>query len=66
VRFVFSSFAFQWFQVKYINARLEGIQPKVQSSNGISSGYNIPGEINSKKSSPKAKISSKETSRFGG
>jgi CLIP-associating protein 1/2 len=52
--------------VKYINARLEGIQPKVQSSNGISSGYNIPGEINSKKSSPKAKISSKETSRFGG
>ncbi|KAK2455175.1 CLIP-associated protein [Trifolium repens] len=51
--------------VKYINARLEGIQPKVQSSNGISSGYNIPGEINSKKSSPKAKISSKETSRFG-
>ncbi|KAI5395324.1 CLIP-associated protein isoform X1 [Lathyrus oleraceus] len=57
--------------VKYINARLEGVQPKVQSSNGISSGYNIPGEINPsslnpKKSSPKAKSSSKGTSLFGG
>lgn len=57
--------------MKYINARLEGVQPKVQSSNGISSGYNIPGEINPsslnpKKSSPKAKSSSKGTSLFGG
>jgi CLIP-associating protein 1/2 len=56
--------------VKYINARLEGIQPKAQSSNGISSGY-ITGEMNPlnanpKKSSPKAKSSSKETSLFGG
>ncbi|KAK7279461.1 hypothetical protein RJT34_24514 [Clitoria ternatea] len=56
--------------VKSINARLEGIQPKVQTSDGISSGY-IAGEIkpvgvNSKKSSPKAKSSSRETSLFGG
>ncbi|CAJ1968308.1 unnamed protein product [Sphenostylis stenocarpa] len=56
--------------VKAINARLEGIQPKVQSSDGISSGY-IAGEIkpvgvNPKKSSPKSKSSSRETSLFGG
>ncbi|KAK7345687.1 hypothetical protein VNO77_16297 [Canavalia gladiata] len=45
--------------VKAIDARLEGIQPKVQSSDSISSGY-IAGEIkpvgvNTKKSSPTAK-----------
>ncbi|XP_027934181.1 CLIP-associated protein-like isoform X1 [Vigna unguiculata] len=56
--------------VKAINARLEGIQPKVQSSDGIASGY-IAGEIkpvgvNPKKSSPKAKSSSRESSLFGG
>nr|KYP42847.1 CLIP-associating protein 1 [Cajanus cajan] len=56
--------------VKAINARLEGIQPKVHSSDGISSGY-IAGEIkpvgvNPKKSSPKAKSSSRESSLFGG
>ncbi|XP_047175414.1 CLIP-associated protein-like [Vigna umbellata] len=56
--------------VKAINARLEGIQPKLQSSDGISSGY-IAGEIkpvgvNPKKSSPKAKSSSRESSLFGG
>ncbi|KAK7345692.1 hypothetical protein VNO77_16302 [Canavalia gladiata] len=56
--------------VKAINARLEGIQPKVRSSDSISSGY-IAGEIkpvgvNTKKSSPKAKSSSRETSLFGG
>ncbi|TKY52810.1 CLIP-associated protein [Spatholobus suberectus] len=55
--------------VKAINARLEGIQPKVHSSDGISSGY-IAGEIkpvgvNPKKSSPKAKSSSRESSLFG-
>ncbi|KAK7378548.1 hypothetical protein VNO80_03991 [Phaseolus coccineus] len=56
--------------VKDINARLEGIQPKVRSSDGIQGGY-ITGEIkhlsvNPKKSSPKAKSSSRETSLFGG
>ncbi|XP_027364185.1 CLIP-associated protein-like [Abrus precatorius] len=56
--------------VKAINARLEGIQPKVHSSDGISSGY-MAGEIkpvgvNPKKSSPKAKSSSRENSLFGG
>lgn len=71
MRFWFSSFLeLQWYQVKAINARLEGIQPKVQSSDGISSGY-IAGEIkpvgvNPKKSSPKAKSSSRESSLFGG
>ncbi|KAL2344951.1 hypothetical protein Fmac_006236 [Flemingia macrophylla] len=55
--------------VKDINARLEGIQPKVRSSDGIPGGY-IAGEIkhlsvNPKKSSPKAKSSSRETSLFG-
>ena len=59
-----------WFQVKDINARLEGIQPKVRSSDGIPGGY-ITGEIkhvsvNPKKSSPKAKSSSRENSLFGG
>jgi CLIP-associating protein 1/2 len=53
--------------VKDINARLEGIQPKVRSSDGISSGY-ITGEVNPKpkRSSPKAKSSSREASLFGG
>ncbi|MED6132989.1 hypothetical protein PIB30_024066 [Stylosanthes scabra] len=54
--------------IKDINARLEGIQPKVRSSDGVPSGY-ITGEIkplNAKKSSPKAKSSSRETSLFGG
>ncbi|KAG5072516.1 hypothetical protein GLYMA_03G170000v4 [Glycine max] len=55
--------------VKDINARLEGIQPKVRSSDGPG-GY-ITGEIkhasvNPKKSSPKAKSSSRENSLFGG
>ncbi|KAK7245269.1 hypothetical protein RIF29_40107 [Crotalaria pallida] len=55
--------------VKDINARLEGIQPKVRASD-VPSGY-ITGEIkpltvNPKKSSPKAKNSSRETSLFGG
>ncbi|CAL0309819.1 unnamed protein product [Lupinus luteus] len=56
--------------VKDINARLEGIQPKVHASDGVPSGY-ITGEIkpssvNPKKSSPKAKHSSREASLFGG
>ncbi|KAF1881001.1 hypothetical protein Lal_00023031 [Lupinus albus] len=56
--------------VNDINARLEGIQPKVHASDGVPSGY-ITGEIkpssvNPKKSSPKAKHSSREASLFGG
>ncbi|KAK7396474.1 hypothetical protein VNO78_17508 [Psophocarpus tetragonolobus] len=56
--------------VKDINARLEGIQPKVRSSDSIPGGY-MTGEIkhlsvNPKKSSPKAKSSSRESSLFGG
>ncbi|XP_019429579.1 PREDICTED: CLIP-associated protein-like isoform X1 [Lupinus angustifolius] len=54
--------------VNDINARLEGIQPKVRSSDG--SGYNAgeikPLNVNPKKSSPKAKSSSRESSLFGG
>ncbi|OIW05075.1 hypothetical protein TanjilG_06211 [Lupinus angustifolius] len=55
--------------VKDINARLEGIQPKVRTLDGFPSGY-VTGEIkslsvNPKKSSPKAKNSSRETSLFG-
>ncbi|XP_061341424.1 CLIP-associated protein [Gastrolobium bilobum] len=55
--------------VKDINARLEGIQPKVRSSDGIPSGYIIgeikPLSVNPKKSSPKAKSSSRDISLFG-
>ncbi|KAK7256690.1 hypothetical protein RIF29_30147 [Crotalaria pallida] len=55
--------------VKDINARLEGIQPKVRSSDGNSSGYNAgeikPLNVHPKKSSPKAKGSSRVTSLFG-
>ncbi|XP_028765579.1 CLIP-associated protein [Neltuma alba] len=56
--------------VKDINARLEGIQPKVHSSDGIPSGF-VAGEIKplsltSKKSSPKTKSSSRENSIFAG
>ena len=71
VRVDYSFFiASKLFQTKDINARLEGIQPKVRPSDGLSSGY-IAGEIkplsvNPKKSSPKAKSSSRETSLFGG
>lgn len=53
-----------------INARLERIEPKVRSSDGL----NVPfpaGEMrlmnaNPKRSSPKAKNSSREMSLFGG
>lgn len=56
--------------MKDINARLEGIQPKVRSSDGMAGGF-VTGEIkpvsyNSKKSSPKAKSSTRENSIFGG
>ncbi|KAL5562043.1 hypothetical protein UlMin_031790 [Ulmus minor] len=56
--------------VKDINARLERIEPKVRSSDGLTSHFST-GEIkhvshNPKKSSPKAKSSSREASLFGG
>ncbi|XP_022758590.1 CLIP-associated protein-like isoform X2 [Durio zibethinus] len=56
--------------MRYINARLEKIEPQVQSSDGILGGF-AAGEIkpamhNPKRSSPRAKSSSRETSLFGG
>lgn len=56
--------------MKDINARLEGIQPKLNPSDGIPGGF-VAGEIKplsntSKKSSPKAKSSSRENSIFAG
>ncbi|XP_024030060.1 CLIP-associated protein isoform X1 [Morus notabilis] len=56
--------------VKDINARLERIEPKVRSSDGLSGNFPT-GEIkhmtvNHKKSSPKAKSSTREMSLFGG
>ncbi|XP_016503354.2 CLIP-associated protein-like [Nicotiana tabacum] len=56
--------------LKDINARLEKIEPKSRSTDGISSNYST-GEVrsaslNSKKSSPKAKRSTREVSLFGG
>ncbi|GMH02532.1 hypothetical protein Nepgr_004371 [Nepenthes gracilis] len=58
------------YMVKDINARLERIEPKVQSANGMT-GISAAGEhklatLNQKRSSPKAKNSSRETSLFGG
>ncbi|OIT06900.1 clip-associated protein [Nicotiana attenuata] len=56
--------------LKDINARLEKIEPKSRSTDGISSNYSA-GEVrsaslNSKKSSPKAKRSTREASLLGG
>ncbi|GMN50388.1 hypothetical protein TIFTF001_019537 [Ficus carica] len=56
--------------VKDINARLERIEPKVRSSDGLTGNFPT-GEmrhitVNPKKSSPKAKSSTRETSLFGG
>lgn len=57
-------------QLKDINARLERIQPQIRSSDGITSGFAVadmkPGSHNPKKSSPKAKSSTREMSLFGG
>ena len=55
--------------MKDINARLERIEPKVRSSDGLTGNFST-GEIkhvsiNPKKSSPKAKSSTRET-LFGG
>ncbi|CAN1767097.1 CLIP-associated protein [Linum perenne] len=56
--------------MKDINARLEKIEPKVRSSDGISSNYGAvdvkPINVGSKRSSPKSKSSSREVSLFGG
>lgn len=56
--------------VKDINARLERIEPKAHSSDGHGGNYAI-GDMktvthNSKRSSPKAKSSTREVSLFGG
>lgn len=57
-------------QVKDINSRLERIEPKPRSSDGASSVSNVTEHKvtnhNPKRSSPKAKNSSRETSLFGG
>ncbi|XP_021907185.1 CLIP-associated protein [Carica papaya] len=58
------------YMVKEINARLEKIEPQVRSSDGLAGNFAI-GEIksvstNPKRSSPKAKTSTRETSLFGG
>ncbi|GAB4841292.1 hypothetical protein Ancab_022024 [Ancistrocladus abbreviatus] len=58
------------YMVKDINARIERIEPKVQSSDGVI-GVNTASDhklasINPKRSSPKAKNSSREASLFGG
>lgn len=57
-------------QLKDINARLEKIEPNIRSSDMILSNYsaseNKPTSLNPKKSSPKAKSSTREASPFGG
>lgn len=57
-------------QVRDINARLERIEPQVRSSDGLSvsfpAGEMRPVSVNPKRSSPKAKNSSREVSLFGG
>ncbi|KAK0581454.1 hypothetical protein LWI29_013990 [Acer saccharum] len=56
--------------LKDINARLERIQPQIRSSDGITSTFSAgdmkPASLNTKKSSPKAKSSTREMSLFGG
>ncbi|GMP42134.1 hypothetical protein CsSME_00011971 [Camellia sinensis var. sinensis] len=53
-----------------INARLERIEPKVHSSDGLTNNYSAvemkPANLNPKRSSPKAKNSTREVSLFGG
>lgn len=57
-------------QLKDINARLERIEPKVHSSDGLASSYTAveikPASQNPKRSSSKAKSSTREVSLFGG
>ncbi|XP_058207371.1 CLIP-associated protein-like isoform X2 [Rhododendron vialii] len=56
--------------LKDINARLERIEPKVHSSDGLASSYTAveikPAGLNPKRSSSKAKSSTREVSLFGG
>ncbi|KAH9728966.1 CLIP-associated protein [Citrus sinensis] len=56
--------------VKDINARLERIQPQIRSSDGLPNTFAAleikTASFNPKKSSPKAKSSTRETSLFGG
>lgn len=56
--------------MKDINARLEKITPQVRSTEGLTGSFAVgdmkPVNINSKKSSPKAKSSNREVSLFGG
>ncbi|XP_057480107.1 CLIP-associated protein-like [Actinidia eriantha] len=56
--------------VKDITTRLERIEPKVHSSDGLLNNYTAvevkPTNLNPKKSSPKAKNSTREISLFGG
>ncbi|XP_027093801.1 CLIP-associated protein isoform X1 [Coffea arabica] len=56
--------------VKDINARLERIEPKVRSADGLVSNYAASeiksANLSTKKSSPKAKSSTREVSLFGG
>ncbi|KAG9145881.1 hypothetical protein Leryth_021336 [Lithospermum erythrorhizon] len=55
--------------VRDINLRLERIEPKVRSSDGLPKNYAAsekPASTNSKKSSPKARSSNREASLFGG
>lgn len=56
--------------VKDINARLERIEPKVRSSDGVVNNYHAsevkPASLSTKRSSPRAKSSSREVSLFGG
>ncbi|KAA8550665.1 hypothetical protein F0562_002349 [Nyssa sinensis] len=56
--------------VKDINARLERIEPKNNSSDGLASNFPTveikPANLNPKRSSPKAKNSSREVSLLGG
>ncbi|GAV63851.1 HEAT domain-containing protein/CLASP_N domain-containing protein [Cephalotus follicularis] len=58
------------YMVKDINARLEKIEPQIHSSDGLTSNFTVgeikPASLNPKKSSPKAKSSSREMSLFGG
>lgn len=58
------------YMVKDINARLEKITPQVRSTEGLTGSFAVgdmkPVNINSKKSSPKAKSSNREVSLFGG
>lgn len=56
--------------VKDINARLERIEPKIRSLDGLTGNYATgdmkPANHNPKKSSPKARSSTREMSVFGG